>query len=282
MKFYIVIPAHNEEAYLEKTLQSLVSQTLLPEKIVVVNDHSTDSTQAIIDTFSSTYSFVSGIKSSSEATHKPGSKVVNTFNKGLTTLDNDYDVICKFDADLIFPNNYLEEIASLFKTNPKCGIAGGFCYVQKKEEWILERLTNKDHVRGALKAYTKECFNKIGGLKSTMGWDTVDELLAQYHGWRVCTDETLRVKHLKPTGKNYTKKARYKQGEAFYKLRYGFVLTCIASAKLAVKKKNLSYFINCLQGYTKSKKKNLQPIVSEKEGRFIRNLRWKGIKNKFL
>ena len=282
MKFYIVIPAHNEEAYLEKTLQSLVSQTLLPEKIVVVNDHSTDGTQAIIDTFSSTYSFVSGIKSTSEATHKPGSKVVNTFNKGLTTLDNDYDVICKFDADLIFPNNYLEEIASLFKTNPKCGIAGGFCYVQKKEEWILERLTNKDHVRGALKAYTKECFNKIGGLKSTMGWDTVDELLAQYHGWKVCTDETLRVKHLKPTGKNYTKKARYKQGEAFYKLRYGFVLTCIASAKLAVKKKNLSYFINCLQGYTKSKKKKLQPIVSEKEGRFIRNLRWKGIKKKFL
>lgn len=282
MKFYIVIPAHNEEAYLEKTLQSLVSQTLLPEKIVVVNDHSTDGTQAIIDTFSSIYSFVSGIKSTSEATHKPGSKVVNTFNKGLATLDNDYDVICKFDADLIFPNNYLEEIASLFKTNPKCGIAGGFCYVQKKEEWILERLTNKDHVRGALKAYTKECFNKIGGLKSTMGWDTVDELLAQYHGWKVCTDETLRVKHLKPTGKNYTKKARYKQGEAFYKLRYGFVLTCIASAKLAIKKKNLSYFINCLQGYTKSKKKNLQPIVSEKEGRFIRNLRWKGIKKKFL
>jgi hypothetical protein len=30
---------------------------------------------------------------------------------------------------------------------------------------------------GALKAYRKETFKEIGGLKAQMGWDTVDELL---------------------------------------------------------------------------------------------------------
>jgi hypothetical protein len=54
----------------------------------------------------------------------------------------------------------------------------------------------------------------MGGLKAAMGWDTVDELLSTFYGWKVVTDDTLIVKHLKPTGANY-KTARYKQGEAF-------------------------------------------------------------------
>lgn len=52
MNFYIVIPAHNEESYLGQTLQSLVEQTLLPKKIVVVDDHSTDTTAIIAQEFS--------------------------------------------------------------------------------------------------------------------------------------------------------------------------------------------------------------------------------------
>ncbi len=282
MKISIIIPAHNEEAYLKQTLESLVSQTLLPQKIIVVNDHSTDGTQAIIENFSANYPFISGIETTSTAKHEPGSKVINAFTKGFEALNNEYDVVCKFDADLIFPNDYLENISHLFNNNPDCGIAGGFCYIQKKGTWVLENLTNTDHVRGALKAYRKECFKQIGGLKSTMGWDTVDELLAQYHGWQICTNETLHVKHLKPTGKTYTKAARYKQGEAFYKLRYRFVLTIIAAAKLSLKKKSFTYFIDCLRGYIKAKQSTTQPIVSEKEGVFIRNLRWKGIKKKIL
>ena len=275
MDFYIVIPAHNEEAYLAKTLQSLVDQTFLPKKIVIVNDNSTDKTQNIIDLFSEKHLFISGVINKSEAIHTPGSKVINAFNKGLVSLDENYDVICKFDADLIFPSNYLEKIRESFEKNPSCGMSGGFCYIEKNTSWILESLTNKDHIRGALKAYRKECFSQIGRLKNTMGWDTVDELLAQYHGWQVCTDESLHVKHLKPTGKSYSEKAKHKQGEAFYKMRYGFWLSFIASTKLAFAKKSFSFFNNSLQGFYKAKNKKLPFIVSEEEGVFIRNLRWR-------
>ena len=282
IKIQIIIPAHNEEVCLAKTLQSLVDQTFLPKKIVVVNDNSTDETQNIIDSFSEKHSFISGVKNKSEAIHTPGSKVVNAFNKGLELLDNNYDIICKFDADLIFPSNYLEKIKTLFESNSKIGMAGGFCYIEKNKDWVLENLTNKDHIRGALKAYRKECFQQIDGLKSSIGWDTVDELLAQYHGWQVCTDESLLVKHLKPTGKSYSKKAKHKQGEAFYKMRYGFWLSFIASAKLAFNKKSLLFFINSLQGFHKAKSDKISFIVSKEEGVFIRTLRWKGIKNKIF
>ena len=282
MNFYIVIPAHNEAQFIGQTLDSLVNQTLLPKQIVVVDDNSTDTTSEVVSVFAEKYPFVYLVKITSEEKHLPGSKVINAFYKGFETLDGDYDIICKFDADLIFPENYLEKVAEIFKENTKCGMAGGFCTIEKNGNWEVENLTNKDHIRGALKAYRKKCFNDIGGLKPAMGWDTADELLAQYHGWEVLTEPSLLVKHLKPTGKTYDKTARYKQGEAFYRLRYGFWLTAIASLKLAFKKGKPLLTTDYLKGYFKAKKTSSNFLISENEGRFVRRLRWKNVNAKLL
>lgn len=281
MNFYIIIPAHNEEDYIGKTLESLVQQTLLPKALVVVNDNSSDTTQHIIEDYASKYVWISVVNSKSIDQHLPGSKIIKAFNKGLDHLDANYDIICKFDADLIFPENYLEKISNQFKSNKKLGMASGFCYIAKNDEWILENLTNKDHIRGALKAYRKECFNQIGHLKPSMGWDTVDELLAKYHGWELLTDETLHVKHLKPTGQSYNKASKYLQGEAMYKMRYGFWITLISALKLAYKKGSFKLFRDYMSGYFRAKSDKVDFLVSEEEGKFIRNLRWVGIFNKF-
>lgn len=280
MNFYIVIPAHNEAAFLAKTLNSLVNQTLPPKKVVVVNDHSSDDTQKIIDDYTNKYDNIFGLQISSSGTHQPGSKIVNAFNKGCEVLDNYYDVICKFDADLIFPNNYLETIANHFKENEKVGLAGGFCYVEKNNQWVLENLTNKAHLRGALKAYKKACFEEIGKLKQSIGWDTVDELLAQYYGWEIKTDTTLKVKHLRPTGNIYNTAAKQLQGEAMYKMRYGLALTLISALKFAIKKKQIALISDYFKGYKNAKNKELPFLVTAQQGSFIRKLRWRGILNK--
>ncbi len=260
-----------------KTLGSLVQQTLLPKKIVVVNDNSTDTTETVVNNFIGKHSYISLVNTNSSVDHMPGSKVINAFYEGYKTLDTDYDVICKFDADLIFPEKYLETIVKHFRENPKIGMAGGFCYIEKGNEWVLENLTNKDHIRGALKAYRKSCYLDIGGLKPAMGWDTIDELLAQYHNWEVRSDESLKVKHLKPTGNTYNPKAKYKQGEAFYKIRYGFLITLIASAKLALLKKQPQLIKDYIAGYFKAKREQQPFLVTKAEGEFIRKLRWRKI-----
>ncbi|WP_111685541.1 glycosyltransferase family 2 protein [Winogradskyella tangerina] len=280
MNFYIIIPAHNEAEYIGKTIRSLTEQTFLPKKLVVVNDNSTDNTQTIVEEFAESHPWISLINNNSSDAHLPGSKIVKAFNKGLEILDQDFDIICKFDADLIFPNNYLEKIADHFKSNSKLGMAAGFCYIEKNGNWILENLTRKDHIRGALKAYKKECFEQIGQIKPSMGWDTVDELLAKFHGWEILTDETLHVKHLKPTGQSYNKASKYLQGEAMYKMRYGFWITLLSALKLAYKKRSFRLFKDYINGYFKSKSKGVDFLVSEVEGKFIRQLRWKGIFNK--
>jgi len=243
----------------------------------VVNDNSTDETEEIVEAFATKYSWISLINSKSSNEHLPGSKIINAFYKGYERLDEHYDIICKFDADLIFPKNYLETLSIHFQSNPKLGMVAGFCYIEKNGDWVLENLTRKEHIRGALKAYQKDCFLQIGKLKPSMGWDTVDELLAKYFGWEILTDETLHVKHLKPTGIGYHKTSKYLQGEAMYKMRYGFIITLISALKLASKKGSFSLFKDYMDGYFKAKKEKLEFLVTQDQGKFIRNLRWKGM-----
>jgi glycosyltransferase involved in cell wall biosynthesis len=282
MDYYIVIPAHNEEAFISLTLQSLIAQTHLPKKVVVVNDNSTDKTAAIVMDFATENPFITLVNKTSSAIHLPGSKVIQAFHKGFETLDDNYDIIVKLDADLILPHNYFETIIQHFQNDHTIGMAGGFAYIEKNGKWILENLTDKDHIRGAFKAYRKECFKQIGNLKPAMGWDTVDELLSKFYNWKVVTDDSLLVKHLKPTGANYNKKARYKQGEAFYTLGYGFPITAIASAKLAIMKRKPLLFIDYMKGFWKAKSAQTPLLVTLEQAKFIRIYRFKKMKEKLF
>ncbi|PZO28360.1 MAG: glycosyl transferase family 2 [Flavobacteriaceae bacterium] len=282
MNYYIVIPTYNEEKFISLTLQSIVEQTVLPSKVVVVNDGSTDKTEEIVNSFIEKHSFITAVNKTSDAIHLPGSKVIQAFQKGLETLDDNYDIMVKIDADLIFPSNYFETIIKHFQSDERIGMVGGFCYIEKNGDWILENLTDKDHIRGALKAYRKETFLQIGGLKPAMGWDTVDELLCKFYNWKVVTDESLHVKHLKPTGASYNKAARYKQGEAFYSLGYGFFITTIASLKLAMRKGKPLLFMDYIKGFWKAKSAKKELLVTREQAKFIRNYRWKKIKEKLF
>ena len=282
MKYYIVIPSYNEEALIGLTLQSLISQTVLPSKIVVVNDNSTDRTAEVVLEFAKNNPYISLVNKSSENIHLPGSKVIQAFEKGFETLDDNYDLIVKIDADLIFPTNYFETIIKHFQSDERIGMVGGFCYIEKNGEWILQNFTDKNHIRGALKAYRKETFQQIGGLKPAMGWDTVDELLCKFYNWKVVTDESLHVKHLKPTGASYNKAARYKQGEAFYSLGYGFIITAISSLKLAMRKGKPLLFIDYIMGFWKAKSSGKPLFVTAEQAKFFRNYRWKKMKEKLF
>lgn len=282
MNIYCIIPTYNEEAFIEKTLQSIVLQSYLPKKIVVVNDNSTDGTQQIIDSFTEKHPWITSVYNTSENKHLPGSKVIRAFQRGFDTLDNQFDIVIKLDADLILPTHYFERIVEVFQSNHHIGMVGGFAYIEKNGEWILENLTDKDHIRGAFKAYRKECFEEIGGLKPAMGWDTVDELLCRYYNWQIVTLPELKVKHLKPTGAIYDTSARYKQGEAFYTLGYGITITSIAAFKLAARKGKPLLFIDYIKGFFKAKSEQKPLLITKDQAKFIRNYRWKKIKAKLF
>lgn len=280
MKIVIIIPAHNEERFIKLTLDSLAQQTYKAAQIVVVDDNSTDATYDIACSYATVLP-IHVVKTSSSAQNIPGSKVIHAFNYGLSQIDiEDYDIVCKYDSDLIFPENYLKDVVTRFRESETIGMTAGHCTIDKGGTWQVESLNNPDHIRGALKAYRTECFQQIGGLKASIGWDTIDEMLARFYGWQVFTITGLHVKHLKPTGAAYNSRSKYLQGEAFYKMSYGRTLTYITAVKMAWNKKQFSLITDYLKGYRLAQKKNLTPLVTEEQGRFIRNYRWNGIKSK--
>jgi len=98
LRFYIVIPAHNEANFIGTTLQSLINQTLPPTKVVVVDDHSSDETAFIVTDLSKHHPWISLVTNTSSEKHLPGGKIITAFYKGYEVLDAEYDVICKYDA----------------------------------------------------------------------------------------------------------------------------------------------------------------------------------------
>ena len=295
MKFLIVIPAHNEENSISSCLGSLQKQSFRDFVCVVVNDGSTDATREIVEDFRIRNSNFQ-LKNLQTSEHQPGAKVVRTFNKGLQSVDiNDFDVVCKFDADIVFPINYLEKVNKIFESNPKAGLVSGLVYIRnyrqnpeiknlklpsenlldftnKNHDWIFENLSSKEHVRGPIKAYRKDCFLDMNGLRPVLGWDNLDVLLAKKHGWEVLTIKDIWVKHLRPTAYKYKDQKAEKLGQYFYNIGLSLPLAMISSAKSSFKNRSAKEFWITVNSFLKQKYKR---DLNQEEIRFIRNLRWR-------
>jgi len=296
MKFLIIIPAHNEEQNIRFCLQSLAQQSYKNFKVVVVNDGSTDNTQKIVEDFTNQASNFK-LQTLDISEHQPGTKVVQSFNKGLEmqSLD-DFDVICKFDADIVFPENYLLEINKIYKANPRAGMVSGLVFIQKnygsvqpvksqfiiqniynfssEKDWQFENLSSKNHVRGPVKSYSKECFLAMNGLRPVLGWDNIDVMLCRMHGFEVITLKEIWVKHLRPTAYKYKNQKAEKLGEYFYNIGLNLPLTLVSSAKSSLKNKSFSEFFITMKSFLKQKDERK---LSPNEIKYIRNLRWKSM-----
>ncbi len=277
MKTAIIIPAHNEEEYIGPCLDTFIDQTLRPDIVVVVDDHSSDRTAEIVEQYTEAHGWIKLIRRFSNKLHEPGAKVIEAFKEGLTLIDS-ADLIGKFDADILLPADYFEKVIDEFRLNPKLGLCSGLLYIQKGQDWIYENLARKSHIRGPVKLYRKSFMEAMGGLRSGIGWDTADVLLAPYYGYETRTLGSLKVKHLRPTGTSYNKKTAMLQGKSYYGLRYGWIISLLASLKMSWNKRSPAVIWQSMKGYFKAAKENHPRLVSEDEGHFIRKYRWKKIR----
>lgn len=290
MKYIIIIPAHNEEKNIYYSLKSLENQDFQDFDLVVVNDGSSDETKIIVENFIAQSPIKARVKllNLTQSEHQPGAKVVKSFNEGLSKVVLDsYQIICKFDADIIFPKNYLSTIQNLYKENPKLGMVSGIVKINptiieqdynanllnfdENEGWEFENISSKNQVRGPIKSYRKECFVAMSGLRPVLGWDNIDVSLAKMHGYETSTDKELWVKHLRPTAYKYKNQKAEKLGEYFYNLGLNTPLAIISSGKSAYKNSSISEFFITMKSFLKQK----HPLaLSKKEVEFIRKSKW--------
>lgn len=197
---YVVIsPVKDEGEHLARTAESLVAQTHRPERWVIVDDGSSDDTPRIAARYAEQHDWITVISSGQTDERARGGKIVRAFNAGLATLAELPEIIVKLDGDLFLPTHYFAWVAETFARVPTAGIVGGVTHVYDGMRWDRD-VTSRHNLSGVAKAYRRECFQAIGGLKPSMGWDGIDEYGARARGWSVYVLSELAILHFKPRG----------------------------------------------------------------------------------
>lgn len=131
-KYVLISAVFNEEKYIEKTIKSVISQTIKPIKWIIVSDNSTDDTEKIVSKFVESYNFIQLIKYTNTDTNKitlgkVARHVVAAFEEGYKKInDREFDYIGILDGDVSFKNDYYEKLMLKFQNNQKLGLAGGY------------------------------------------------------------------------------------------------------------------------------------------------------------
>ena len=306
MNYGIITPAHNEADFISDFMNSIVLQTRQPVQFIIVDDGSTDDTLVLASRFAEKHEWIKVVSHPCESGRAIGSKVVKAFLFGMGHAKHiHWDVIAKLDADQILPPDYFEQVLEVFQKNPKAGICGGVCAVPSSQSVLkskikedpslhslfnrrdfpvkTEKQTDRFHVRGALKSYRADCYRDIGGLRPVYGWDTLDELLAEYHGWETLVLPELKVIHRRPTGaKSHSVKLHMDTGELFYRLGYGPMISFIASVKRYRMRPSGFSAIFSWMGYLRALVKRPAYYANPPERQFIRKLRFRRMRQKML
>jgi len=186
-KYVIITPARNEEANIEKTLNSMVSQTILPEKWVIVSDGSSDNTDEIVKRYAIQHDWIEFVRMPMHSDRQFAAKV-NAFKSGYEKVkDLDYEIIGNLDADISFEKDYLKFLLSKFEEDQRLGVCGT-PFVEDGKHYDY-RFSNIEHVSGACQLFSRKCFEEIGGYVPIKGGgiDWVAVTTARMKGWKTRT-----------------------------------------------------------------------------------------------
>jgi biofilm PGA synthesis N-glycosyltransferase PgaC len=199
--YLVITPARNESAFIEKTIKSMISQTVLPCEWIIVDDGSTDDTPEIVAKYSQRYGWIKLIRkpASGKTRDVSGGAPARAFNFGLRHVScANYDFIANVDADLSFEPRYFELLLKEFANDSQLGIAGGNLHEFRKGV-ARPRKSYLLHVAGATKTYRRKCFWDIGGIVESTAWDAIDEITARMKGWKTRTIQSLKALHHRRT-----------------------------------------------------------------------------------
>lgn len=218
--YVLITPARNEAAFIEQTIRSVVRQTVLPLKWVIVSDGSTDGTDDIVKRYAAEHRWIELLRMPEHRDRNFAAKVT-CFNAGSEALKGmRYDIIGNLDADISFERDYFEYLLEKFKVDPNLGVAGT-PFVEGDFQYDY-RFVDIQHVSGACQLFKRECFEDIGGYQSIKsgGIDWVAVTTARMQGWetRTFADRTCTHHRKIGTGKSELITSRFRFGKQDYYL----------------------------------------------------------------
>jgi glycosyltransferase involved in cell wall biosynthesis len=201
--YVLITPARDEEAFIEKTIQSVAAQTVLPRKWVIVNDNSRDATERIILDYRMQYRFIDLLNLSKNGVQRNFASQVHAIRAGHEQLKKvNYSWIGNLDADISLPPDYYERIIDKFIRNPKLGLAGGFVHEKTNGSFHSRRYNHPQSIPHAVQFFRRECFDSINGYMPLKygGPDWCAEVMARMKGWQTESYPEITVFHHRHTG----------------------------------------------------------------------------------
>lgn len=220
LKYVLVTPARNEEAFIELTIQSVIAQMVLPARWVIVSDGSTDRTDEIVTKYLAGNPWIELLRMAERKERHFGGKV-RCFNAGHERVRAvAHDIIANLDADITFGSDYFEFLLGKFAEERRLGVAGT-PFVEGNVAYDY-RYTNIEHVSGACQLFRRECFEEIGGYVPIKGGgiDWLAVTTARMKGWKTRTFTERVCHHHRPmgTGSSTTLGACFRLGGQDYYL----------------------------------------------------------------
>jgi len=227
VKYCIITPVRDEEPFIAATIESVLHQTIRPTEWIIVDDGSTDATGAIIDRYAREYPWIQTLHREDRG-HRSIAGGIEAFLDAYPSLQSSvWEYLVNLDGDLTFAPDYFERCFQRFRDMPQLGIGSGTIYVRVGNRLQLEKAPSF-HVRGATKIYRRECWQNLGGLPCSLGWDTVDEIKANQLGWWTQSFPDLQLVHHRVTGAVWGSWGNaVNDGEADYIVGYHPVFFCL-------------------------------------------------------
>ena len=207
MRLSVIVPFLDEAALLPRLLASIELQTRRPDRLVLVDDGSSDGSDALAAAFASRHEYAVALRRSpraQESDRLAGAGELRSFQWALAEVDDSWDVIAKLDADLELNPRHFECVLEEMQADRRLGIAGAVLSDVHADGAPTRFPVPRWHVRGATKFYRRECYEQIQPVPAHLGWDMIDEVKARRAGWRT---ESLELPggdtlHLRPTGRH--------------------------------------------------------------------------------
>ena len=202
-RYLLISPCRNEAAFMRRTLDSVIAQTVRPALWIVVDDGSTDPTPEILAEYAARHPWIRIVPKPDRGHRAVGPGVIEAFRAGLETVDPaEFDYLCKLDLDLDLPPAYFETLIARMAAQPRLGtVSGKPWYRDARGGWISEKCGDEASV-GMTKFYRLACFRAIGGFERAVMWDAIDCHRARRLGWiaRSLDEPGLAFEHLRPMG----------------------------------------------------------------------------------
>jgi len=202
LTYVLISPSRNEARFIEETLKSVVAQTVLPLKWVIVNDGSTDATGEIAEGYAKRYDWIEVVNRPVRKERHFAAKV-EAVRSGLERVkDVEYDIVANLDADVTLEPDHFEFLLSKFREDSQLGVAGTTFREPGGYNSATDSFEGQTYVSGQCQVFRRECFEEIGGYVPSKagGIDWMAVTTARMMGWKTRSYREKSFFHHRPLG----------------------------------------------------------------------------------